>query len=269
MKRSVNGIDLYYEDCGTGPAMIFVHGLGENGDSWKYQVACFKAGFRTISMDLRGHHRSEDGELSITMALFASDIIALMDLLEIGSAHFVGLSMGGLICQELTINHQHRMKTMTLSDAAGFYPESMSGPGLEERLAMLRTLPMAEIGRLVGEVATRPDIDKETLEDIIGMFQLNRKIPYLQATRSTMTADYRKIHHAIDIPSLIMVGALDLVTPIAFSQFLNRAIRHSKMTIIPHAAHMSKIENHQDYNKRLGEFLAPYEPDAFRALSLK
>lgn len=269
MKRSVNGIDLYYEDCGTGPVLVFVHGLGENADSWKHQVACFKAGFRTVTMDLRGHHRSEDGDVFITMALFAADIIVLLDLLEIDRAHFVGLSMGGLICQELTIKHQHRMKTMTLSDAAGFYPDSMAKAGLEERLARIRTLPMAEVGRLVGEAATRPDIDKETLDEIIGMFQLNRKAPYLQALQSTLTADYRKIHHAIAIPSLIMVGALDLVTPIEFSQFLNRAIQHSKMTIIPHAAHMSKIENHLVYNKRLGEFLAPYEPDAFRVLPLR
>ena len=269
MKRFVNGIDLYYEDCGTGPAMVFIHGLGENADSWKHQVACFKAGFRTITMDLRGHHRSDDGELFLTMALFAMDIVALMDLLEIDRAHFVGLSMGGLICQELTRNHQHRMKTMTLSDAAGVYPESMSGAGLEERLERIQTLSMTEIGRLVGLAATRPDIDKETLEEVTGMFQLNRKKTYFQATRSTLTSDYRNIHHAIDIPTFIMVGALDRVTPIAFSQFLNLAIRHSRMTIIPHAAHMSKIENHLDYNKRLAEFLAPYEPDAFRVLPVR
>ncbi|MCP4119211.1 MAG: alpha/beta hydrolase [Desulfobacteraceae bacterium] len=269
MKRSINGIDLYYEECGTGPAMVFIHGLGENADSWKYQVACFKAGFRTVTMDLRGHHRSGDGDEFITMELFAADIIALMDLLSIDRAHFVGLSMGGLICQELTINQQHRMKTMTLSDAAGFYPESMSGAGLEERLERIRTLPMEEVGRLVGQAATRPGIDKEILEEIIGMFQLNRKIPYLQASRSTLTADYRKHHPAMDIPTLIMVGALDLVTPIEFSRFLNRAIQNSRMTIIPNAGHMSKIENHRDYNKRLAEFLAPFEPGACRALPVR
>ncbi|WP_406678621.1 alpha/beta fold hydrolase [Moorella sp. ACPs] len=262
MLTEVNGIKLYYEDMGAGPALVFIHGLGENADSWENQITLFKKTFRTIAMDLRGHHRSENGNEFITMALFASDILALLDQLGIQKAHFVGHSMGGLICQEIAAHNQERMLSITLSDATSFYPEPMATTGLEERLKRIDTLPMTEVGAAIARAACRPDIDAETLAKVTAMFQLNRPVPYRQATISTLKADYRQYLSQIKVPTLILVGEKDATTPLDYAQLLNKEIKGSKLQIIPEAAHMTKIENPKAYNLALAEFLAPYEPDA-------
>lgn len=259
----VNDINLYYEDMGEGPAIVFIHGLGEESASWKYQMEYFKKSFRVISMDLRGHGNSEDGNEFITMDLFAEDIISLLNELKIEKAHFVGLSMGGLICQELTRKYQHRMLSMTLSDAAGFYPEEMATTGLETRLERIKTMPMKEVGTIIAKAASKPDIDEKELSWVIEMFQKNRPKPYAQATESTLKADYKNIHELISIPTLILVGKLDPVTPISFAQYLNEHIKDSKMQIIPAASHLSKIDNPTGFNKALLEFLAAYETKAY------
>ena len=266
MIAHVNGIDLYYEDRGSGPAIIFIHGLGEHGDSWRFQMDYFEKGFRAITLDLRGHARSQDGNEFITMNLYAKDILALMNELEIKSAHFVGLSMGGLICQELSTIDQTRMASMTLADAAGFYPPEMAVDGLQSRLDRIDKLPMEEIGAQIAVAATVDGIHDDLLMEITRMFQGNRARPYAQATESTLKADYRNIHADIKIPTLILVGEHDPVTPLSFAQYLNVHIEKSMLTIIPKASHMSKLENPADFNQALSRFIAPIEPQAYRAL---
>lgn len=259
MFKNVNGINMYYEEKGNGIPLVFIHGLGENADSWKYQIDAFSKDFRTISMDLRGHHRSDDGDDFITMEIYADDVIGLMDQLKIDKAHFVGLSMGGLICQEMTKKYQDRMISMTLSDAAGFYPEPMCTSGLDERLNRIDTKEMSEIGELIGKVACKANVDKKILDEAIKMFQLNRQKPYRQATFSTLKADYRDIHKDIKIPTYITVGELDPVTPIEFSVYLKEHIKDSRMKIVPDASHLSKMDNYSEYNKALYDFLISFK----------
>lgn len=258
MKINVNGIDMYYEDKGVGTPLVFIHGLGENAESWKYQMDVFSKDFRVIAMDLRGHYRSDDGDEFITMEIYADDVIALVEKLGIDKAHFVGLSMGGLICQEMTKKYQDRMISMTLSDAAGFYPEEMRTTGLEERLDRIDNVSMEEIGEVIGKAACKSNVDNKILKEAIHMFQLNRKKPYREATYSTLKADYRDIHKDIKVPTFITVGELDPVTPVAFSEYLNSHIRDSKMKIIPDASHLSKMDNYSEYNKALYEFLVSF-----------
>ncbi len=267
MIAHVNDIDLYYEDRGNGPVIIFIHGLGEDGDSWRYQMDYFEKSFRVISLDLRGHARSQDGDTFITMNLFALDILALMDLLKIDAAHFVGLSMGGLICQELTMIAQQRMLTMTLADAAGFYPPEMAVDGLEARLDRIKRLPMSELGAQIALAATAKGVDNDLLQSITQMFQGNRQAPYAQATESTLKADYRAVHADIETPTLILVGEFDPVTPLEFAQYLNTHIKQSVLSIIPKASHMSKLENPVAFNQALSRFIAPFEPQAYEALT--
>lgn len=268
--KLINGINLNYQDQGSGPALVFIHGLGENAASWDAQIDFFSRTFRTITPDLRGHGKSGETDDFITMQLMADDIVNLLQTLNIEHAHFVGLSMGGLLCQELAKNHKKIINTMTLADAAGFYPEEMSNRGLDERLQRIDTMSMEELGTLIGHAACRPEPDPIVLAKAIAMFQNNRPAPYRQATYSTLKADYRQDHAAMaDIPTLILVGELDKTTPLAFAQYLNSHLQQSKLQIIPNAAHMSKMENPQAFNRALLEFLTPFEIDACTALLRK
>ena len=261
MFGSVNGVQLYYEEQGQGPALVFIHGLGENASSWKFQKDYFSRSFRVIAMDLRGHGQSGDGDEFITMELFARDVLALLTSLGISRAHFVGHSMGGLIIQEIASRYPERILTMTLSDAAGFYPPPFATTGLEERLKRLENLSMAEVADAIANVACRAGIPEAEKTPIRDMFAANRREPYRQSTISTLKADYREFHSRMTAPTFLLVGELDVTTPLDYAQYLNKAIAGSKLEIIPAAAHMTKLENPAFYNRALAEFLAAYAPE--------
>ncbi|HWR39892.1 MAG TPA: alpha/beta hydrolase [Patescibacteria group bacterium] len=258
---NVNGIQMYYEEQGQGPALVFIHGLGENASSWKFQKEYFSKTFRVVVMDLRGHGQSGDGEEFITMEWFAKDVLDLLTSLGISRAHFVGHSMGGLIIQQIAAQYPERIATMTLSDAAGFYPPPFATTGLEERLKRLETLSMNEVAEAIANVACRAGIPEAEKISVRDMFAANRREPYRQSTISTLKADYREFHSKMKAPTFLLVGELDVTTPLDYAQFLNKAITGSKLEIIPDAAHMTKMENPAFYNRALAEFLAPYAPD--------
>ena len=262
MFQQANGIRMHYEDDGQGPALVMIHGLGENAASWAFQKAYFCRAFRVITMDLRGHGQSDDGEEFITMRLFAEDIESLLSSLGIRKAHFVGHSMGGLIIQEIATRNGERVLSMSLSDAAGYYPAPFSTTGLEERLKRLETLAMEEVAEAIANVACRAGIPEEEKESIRKMFAANRREPYRQTTISTLKADYRAFHGEMKAPTLLLVGEFDITTPLEYAQFLNKAIVGSKLQIIPDAAHMTKLENPDFYNRAIAEFLAAYAPSA-------
>ena len=255
MFAAINGIDLYYEEAGQGETIIFIHGLGENASSWRHQLGHFSPNYRVVAMDLRGHGRSGDGEEFITMELFSRDILQLMDYLQIERAHFVGHSMGGLISQEIAAHHPERMITMVLSDSAGYYPPPLGTTGLETRLANIERLTMEEMADVIAAGACRSGAPSEVLQEVKNLFAANRKEPYRQATISTLQADYRAFHNNMQMPALLLVGEYDQTTPLAYAEFLQSALAASRLAVIPNAAHMTKLENPQEYNRLVGDFL--------------
>jgi len=268
MFAEVNGIKLYYEDKGQGPAFVFVHGLGENTPSWRFQTDFFSQTFRTVALDLRGHARSEDGSVPITLDLFAADVIGLLDYLGIDKAHFIGHSMGGVILQEIAALYPERILSLILSSTAGFFEPPANTTNLELRLNRIDTLPMSEIGTLIAKVACAPDFEERQpviFAEVQETFQQNRTVPYRQATVATFgtaLADHRASSAQIKVPTLIMVGELDLTTPLPDSINLLKLIPGSKLQILRNAAHLTKYEVPQEYNRAVAEFLAPFEPEA-------
>lgn len=262
MIEQINDISMYYEDQGSGPTLVFIHGLGENSHSWHNQISFFHKSFRTLTMDLRGHSQSGDGTHSITIAQFAKDIIALLDKLQVKQAHFVGHSMGGLICQELAVTAPERMLSMILSDSAGYYPPPFSTVTLEKWLKRIDTCPMHFLAEETVRVACHPSARAEIKSEMLDVFAQIRQGPYREATIATITADYRPFHKLMKIPTLILVGSDDQVTPYHYATLLNQSIQNSKLQIIPNSGHMTKYENPSAYNLALTEFLLAYEFDA-------
>jgi 3-oxoadipate enol-lactonase len=93
----VHDIELYYEDVGQGPVLLLIHGLGSSIRDWEKQIVDLSQHFRVIMFDVRGHGRSDKPPGPYSIPLFATDTAELLKSLGIGSAHVVGISMGGMI----------------------------------------------------------------------------------------------------------------------------------------------------------------------------
>jgi len=256
MFLATNNIKLHYMDVGKGFPIVFIHGLGEKAVSWHHQVKYFQQNYRVITVDLRSHCKStNDDAVPLTMALFAKDVIALLDYLKIDKAVIIGHSMGGLVCQEIAAHYRERVQAMVLSGTAGFYPEPFCTEGLKERLNFLKTATMEDMAELVCQKCCGPDVTPAIRQEIKDLFLDNDLEQYTQATIATFKADYRPYHKDMNFPTLLIVGEFDKTTPVAYSDYLISHLPQSRIEIIPRAAHMTKVENPEGFNKALLGFL--------------
>lgn len=255
-KIALNGITMnYYDNKNIGqPALVFIHGLGENLESWMYQLQKYNTQYHVVAMDLRGHGQTNGGDSDISLIQFTYDVLALLDTLNIGKAHFIGLSMGGMICQELTRAHQDRMLSMILCNTAAFPTDAGNIP-LDTRLDMVKNTPMELMANFVTKSCLPKNYATELYNQTLEMFKQNRYVPYLAATAVAFTADFRDILDQIHVPTLIIVGEFDVVTPVWAAKYLNEHIKGSHLVVIPGSGHLTKLENPILFNHAVSEFL--------------
>src|SRR3990172_6307927 len=110
----VNGIEIYYEVHGSGEPLLLIMGLGANAGSWVMQVPELSMEYKIIAFDNRGSGRSGKPNEAYSIAQMADDAAALLDDLAIDSAHVFGMSMGGMIAQDLVLRHPERVTSLIL-----------------------------------------------------------------------------------------------------------------------------------------------------------
>ncbi len=121
-KWMVNTINLFYEITGEGQPLLLLHGLGSSAQDWEKQVSAFAEKFQVITLDLRGHGRSDKPPGPYSVLQMADDVAQLMRELEIDSAHILGISMGGMIAYQLAASHPERVKTLIAVNCAPELP---------------------------------------------------------------------------------------------------------------------------------------------------
>ena len=128
---SVNGIDLYYECHGQGPALVLAHGSGGNHASWWQQVPYFSQSYQVITFDHRGFGLSADVPDGPGRDAFVDDLTGLLDHLEIQQAALVAQSMGGSTCLGFTARHPDRVRALVMADTPG----GINEPALQRTMA--------------------------------------------------------------------------------------------------------------------------------------
>src|SRR5919198_21476 len=111
-------INVYYEIVGAGDPLLFIHGLGSSHRDWEPQVAFFSRHYQVITYDVRGHGKSDKPRGPYSVSQFAADAAELMRSLAIAPAHIVGLSMGGMIAFQLTLDEPARVKSLLIVNSA-------------------------------------------------------------------------------------------------------------------------------------------------------
>ena len=110
----INGINIYYEVHGAGDPLLLIMGLGANATAWEAQIPALNREYKVIAFDNRGSGRSDKPTVMYSMRQMADDAVLLLDQLGVAAAHVFGMSMGGMIAQELTLQHPARVKSLVL-----------------------------------------------------------------------------------------------------------------------------------------------------------
>jgi pimeloyl-ACP methyl ester carboxylesterase len=270
----IGSIDLYYEEHGRGDPLLCIMGLAADSRAWMFQLPDFAKRYRTVVFDNRGVGRSAKPAGPYTIHEMADDAAGLLDVLGIARAHVLGVSMGGMIAQELALRHSERVRGLVLCCT---YPEpdadierqrhfsvtqlggSVTGDG-EIRIDLSTLDPFMFFQHLLPRVFNQAFIDSELpkLMQLFGGaleygFSLEAILGQVAAVMGHRATDRL---HQIAAPTLVLTGDADLLIPPGNSDVLARNIPGAKLVKIAGGSHGFNFETPDVFNREVLDFLA-------------
>lgn len=266
MKIKANGIQMNYELAGKeeAPVVVLSHSLASSLMMWRPQMDELNRNFRVLSYDTRGHGGTDAPPPPYTLEQLGEDAMALLDALDMDMVHWVGLSMGGMIGQCIALNHPGRFRSLSLCDTAAVIPKE-ADPIWQERIDLARREGMAPLAQSTLERwFTSPYLALNSpMLDVIRRHLLETPVDgYIGCSEAIRSLDYLDRLSEIKVPTLIMVGEDDPGTPVEASQAMHDRIPHSKLVVLPSAAHLSNIEQTKGFNHALMAFLTDVSTNA-------
>jgi pimeloyl-ACP methyl ester carboxylesterase len=261
MQVSLDGIDIGYNDAGTGEVLVLVHGHPFNRSMWSPQVDRFSwDGWRVITPDLRGYGESTVVPGMTTLGVFARDIANLLDHLGIERIVLGGLSMGGQIVMDFYRQFPDRVRGLLLADtfAAG---ETEEGRRRRNAIAdrLLREGMAAYADEELPKMVAPHNIEAlpAVAEQVLTMMRTTPAEGAAAALRGRAERpDYVELLSKITVPTLVVVSREDTYTPVSDAELLHEHTPDSRLVIIEGAAHMPNLERESEFNEALGAFLA-------------
>jgi len=241
--------------------ILFVHGFPLSSEMWKYQIQELqdKQNLRIITYDLRGHGRSDVSDGQYTIELFVDDLIALLDYLKIGKTILCGFSMGGYIALRAIERNPDRFDALILCDTMSVADSNEAKIRRANSIKQVKKEGVERFaeGFLKAVFAaqtfnTKPDIIEETRKIILSNSPLGICGTLIAMAGRTDTTEALS---KISVPTLILVGKLDAVTPQSAAINMHEKIRNSEIHVIDDASHMSNMENSPAFNGHLIHFL--------------
>ena len=250
---------IHFTDSGgTGVPVLLVHAIGCDHRMWDGLGTALSPRFRVIRMDVRGHGRSAVTPRPYSLDQLADDARDLLDSLKIDKAHWVGLSMGGMIGQAFALRHPQRLRKLVLANTTSTY--GTQGPEMwEARAKAVGEGGMAAVKELAMQRYFTDDFrasSSDVVDRIGSGFLATDPEGYIACCNAIRDLDFSGDLHRIKAPTLVIAGEKDVGTPVAMSKAIADAIPGATLAVIPGAAHLSAVENPEAFNKLVEDFLA-------------
>ena len=236
------------------PALMLSNSLGCMLDMWEPQVSDFSKDFRVIRYDRRGHGRSDVPDGPYSMQRFGSDVIGILDTLDIKRTHWCGLSMGGMVGQWLGANAPERFDRVVLANTACHYPDPTNW---HNRIKAVTDGGLAAVAdAVIAGWLTEGfrNQEPETAARLKAMLLASPVAGYLACCAALSTLDQRALLQKISRPTLVIAGAQDKATPVEAGQYIADHIPGARMIVLD-AAHISNVEQSAAFTDAVRGFL--------------
>jgi 3-oxoadipate enol-lactonase len=252
-------LQMAYDDEGSGPTLLLLHGFPFNRSLWKQQIAVIRQTHRVICPDLRGFGDTDASTGPATMNRMAQDVALLMDTLNIPSAIMGGLSMGGYVVLAFCKQFDARVNALVLADTR---PQADSEEAKHQRSVQAEQALAEGMGPIADgmlpklltpeTVTKRPQVVKQVRDMIMTTKPAGAAAAL---TGMALREDQTPWISNIKVPTLILVGREDAITPVKDSKTMHERILDSRLAIIENAGHVSNLEQPETFNAEVTRFL--------------
>jgi 3-oxoadipate enol-lactonase len=254
-----NDLRLHYvvhnpHDLGS-PMVVLLHGLGSCGEDWGFQIPALTQRFRTLTLDLRGHGRSNLPPGWPIVPDLARDVAGLMDALDEPSAHIVGLSLGGAVALQLAVDRPDLVRSLTAVNTFAHLKVGRHGRlPAAKRVTLLLLGRMDRLGILVAN-GLFPEEQAYLREAAAMRIAANPRRAYLRALVAVARFDLRPRLGEIVAPTLVIAGDQDTTVPMEAKIELERGIPGARLQLLHGSGHAAPLDKTHEFNALLAEFL--------------
>jgi 3-oxoadipate enol-lactonase len=249
---------LFFTDTqGAGEPVVLVHAIGCDHRMWDALEKALAPQFRVIRVDVRGHGRSPVPKRPYALEDLADDVLGVLDGLGIAKAHWVGLSMGGMIGQAFAIDHGDRLGRLAIANTTSSY-----GPeGRAMWQARARTVEEGGMAAIKDMAMNRYFSDDfraqhpEVVDAVAQRFLATPPEGYIGCCDAIAELDYTEDLRRIHARTLVIAGERDAGTPPSMSEAIVARMPGARLAIIPGAAHLSAVEKPADFDALVRDFL--------------
>ncbi len=251
---------LSWREVGHGPPIVFLHGLGGTRTAWGAQLRGLSSRFRCIAWDMPGYGDAEPIE-PLTYSAIARRLVDLLDTVSIDRADLVGLSFGGMHALHTAINHPDRVSSMVLADTSPAF--GMDGTRREDwirsRLALLDNggTPADGAENLVDQI-TAVRLTGQVRAETVGAFGQISPQGFRAAVHCLPDNDIRDQAPEITQPCLVVVGELDVETPVSYARALADGLANARLEVLDGIGHLSPAEAPDRFNRLVADFVADH-----------
>lgn len=251
--------EIGYDDVGSGLPVVFIHGFPHDRSLWAPQMGAFVDRCRCIAVDLSGFGEStRTGDAS--MDSYADDVACILDSLAIPHAVICGLSMGGYVAFAFWRRHRSRVRALILADTRATPDTPDAAEKRRELIALARAqgstaVADRQIGGMVGK-STR-DKNSGIVDTVYRMLEAQPVDAITSALEALIARpDSTPTLATIDVPTLIVVGEEDVLTPVKDARAMHAGIAGSRLEILAGAGHLTSLERPAAFNHVASEFLS-------------
>ncbi|MBT8144036.1 MAG: alpha/beta hydrolase [Gammaproteobacteria bacterium] len=259
---TVNGFNMHYEDRGVGEPLLLIHGLGTGSADWFCQVPALSEHYRVIAPCLRGFGRSERVQGDYSIALFAQDLAALLDELDIDRSHICGLSMGGAVAFQFAVDYGQRLSSLVaINSQPTFELDSWKKKLLfHSRGLMARWLGLDAVARFQLRQNFPGAANADLRQRLSGRFTNDPDI-YQAALAALENWSVTDRLNRIAVPTLVIAAEFDYSTPAEKARLVQDIADH-RVIEVSGARHAVHLECPDEVNRLLLEFLQGVSADS-------
>jgi 3-oxoadipate enol-lactonase len=255
---------IYWESSGVGPPVLLIMGLGLSGGAWWRTVPVLARHFRVIRFDNRGVARSESSRYALTTEAMADDAVSVLDSAGIADAHVYGISLGGMVAQQVALRHPGRVRSLVLGATHPGGPRVVAPePAALEFFRRRPKMPQDEAAWASVPYNYGPDYRRTHADRIAEDIERRLAHPFpAGAYRAQLYAAQLHNCHSrlgrIEVPTLIIHGRHDRMIPVANAELLAGAIPHARLRILEESGHLYPTEQ-PGIDEEISSFLAEVE----------
>jgi pimeloyl-ACP methyl ester carboxylesterase len=288
---TIHGHEVGYRMAGSGPAIVFVHGLAGSSTTWQEVMPALAEHYTVLAPDLLGHGESAKPRGDYSLGAYASGLRDLMVALGIDRATFVGHSLGGGVALQLAYQFPERCERLVLVSSGGLGKEvnsllrAVSLPGAELVMPILLSSQMHGVLDAISSWFVRRGLrlgatGREQWRSYTGLSQTGGRVAFIHTVRSVIDVMGQRVsardrlYLASEVPTLIMWGDRDRIIPVEHAYAAHELIPGSTLVVLPGIGHFLPTDAAQEFIDELEAFIEASEPaqasdEEFRALLLE